>query len=158
MPDLELARNTWFDGYTSRAKQKNHFCWYQGGNFCAGLGSASECRDYALAKFLHPRWPDPAGEKGWATQRRISPWGLNWATPGWKLPRYPAFWDGMVFCGRPDMDHGGSAMVQMQEMILQTPGEQLNPNGVTAFVVVRNLTWREPKMGRKDHCIVLCVG
>ena len=117
LPDLDLARNAWFDGYTSRAKQKNHFCWYQGGNFCAGLGLASEARDYALAKFLHPRFPNPAG---------AGPWKLNWASPGWVLPRYPAFWDTMNWCARPDMDHGGSAMVQLQEMLLQTPGDQLN--------------------------------
>jgi len=32
----------------------------------------------------------------------------------------------MTFDARPDMDHGGSAMVQLQEMLLQTPGDQLN--------------------------------
>ena len=117
LPDLELARTAWFDGYTSRAKQKNHFCWYQGGNFSAGLGLASEARDYALAKFLHPRVPNPAG---------AGPWRLKWAEPGWVLPRYPAFWDTMTWCARPDMDHGGAAMVQLQEMLLQTPGDQLN--------------------------------
>jgi hypothetical protein len=117
LPDLDLARNAWFDGYTSRAKQKNHFCWYQGGNFCAGLGLALEARDYALAKFLHPRFPNPAGG---------GPWKLKWAESGWVLPRYPAFWDAMNWCARPDMDHGGAAMVQLQEMLLQTPGDQLN--------------------------------
>ena len=42
------------------------------------------------------------------------------------MPRYPAFWDSMIFCGRPDMDHGGAAMVQLQEMLLQTPGDKLH--------------------------------
>jgi hypothetical protein len=126
LPELDLARNAWHYGYTCRVKQKNHFCWYQGGIFTAGLGLPDEAREYALARFLHPRWPDPAGEKNWASQQRLSPWELRWAKPGWELPRYPAFWDGMIFDGRPDMDHGGAAMIQLQEMLLQTPGDKLH--------------------------------
>jgi hypothetical protein len=125
LPDLELARNAWFDGDTCPAKQKNHFCWYQGGLFAAGLGLTETAREYALAKFLHPRRGDPVEHGGWQTQQRLSPWELRWARPGWEVPRYPAFWDGLTFCGRPDLDHGGAAMVQLQEMLLQTPGDKL---------------------------------
>ncbi len=129
LPDLELARNAWYDGDTCPAKQKNHFCWYQGGIFAAGVGLTEVAREYALAKFLHPRLPDPVEHNGWQTQKSMTPWELRWARKDRELPRYPAFWDGMIFCGRPDMDHGGSAMVQLQEMLLQTPGDPASPKG-----------------------------
>lgn len=125
LPDLDLARHAWFDADTCPAKQKNHFCWYQGGIFAAGLGLTEQAREYALAKFLHPHMPDPVEHNGWKTQKSMTPWELRWARKGWQLPRYPAFWDGMVFCGRPDMDHGGAAMIQLQEMLLQAPGDKL---------------------------------
>jgi hypothetical protein len=38
--------------------------------------------------------------------------------------RYPAFWD-TGYDQRPDIDHGGCAMVGLQEMLLQTPGRKL---------------------------------
>lgn len=126
LPDLDLARNAWFYGDACPAKQKNYFCWYQGGIFAAGLGLTDLAREYAVAKFLHPRWGDPVEHNGWQTQRALSPWELRWPRQDWELPRYPAFWDGMIFCGRPDMDHGGAAMIQLQEMLLQTPGDQLH--------------------------------
>ncbi len=120
-PDLELARNTWLYGYTDEAKQKGHFCWYQGGIFTACLGLTDEAREYALARFLHPRWPPPG-----KADRGKSPWKLHWMeTPDWKVPRYPAFWDCMMFDQRPDMDHGGAGMIQLQEMLLQTAGKRI---------------------------------
>lgn len=125
LPNLELARDSFHYGDTCPAKQKNHFCWYQGGLFASRLGLTDVARDYALAKFLHPRHPDPVERKGWATQKSLSPWELRWARDDWEKPRFPAFWDGMTFCGRPDMDHGGAAMAQLQEMLLQTPGNKL---------------------------------
>lgn len=125
LPDLDLARDAFQHGDTCTAKQKNHFCWYQGGLFAARLGLIETARDYALAKFLHPRHPDPVERNGWATQKSISPWELRWARDDWEKPRYPAFWDGLTFCGRPDMDHGGAAMAQLQEMLMQTPGEKI---------------------------------
>jgi hypothetical protein len=126
LPDLDLARDAFQHGDTCTVKQKNHFCWYQGGLFAARLGLIETARDYALAKFLHPRHPDPVERNGWATQKALSPWELRWARDDWEKPRYPAFWDGMTFCGRPDMDHGGAAMAQLQEMLLQTPGDKLH--------------------------------
>jgi hypothetical protein len=126
LPDLELARDAFQHGDTCTVKQKNHFCWYQGGLFAARLGLTHTARDYALAKFLHPRHPDPVERNGWATQTAISPYELRWARKDWEKPRFPAFWDGMTFCGRPDMDHGGAGMAQLQEMLLQTPGDKLH--------------------------------
>lgn len=126
LPDLDLARNAFHFGDTCPAKQKGHFCWYQAGIFAAGLGLTETAREYALARFLHPRMGDPVEHNHWATQNRMSPWELRFARKDWEIPRYPAFWDGMIFCGRPDMDHGGAAMVQLQEMLLQTPGDALH--------------------------------
>lgn len=126
MPDLELARNTWLYGYTDEAKQKGYFCWYQGGIFAACLGLTDEAREYALAKFLHPAWPAPRGNEIAQEQAAKSLWKLHWMdTPGWEVPRYPAFWDCMDFDQRPDMDHGGSAMIQLQEMLMQTTGDRI---------------------------------
>jgi hypothetical protein len=126
LPDLDVARNAFHLGDTCAVKQKNHFCWYQAGIFAAGLGLTDTARDYALAKFLHPRMGDPVEGKDWERQKNMSPWELRWTRKDWEIPRYPAFWDSMIFCGRPDMDHGGAAMVQLQEMLLQTPGDKLH--------------------------------
>ena len=125
-PDLELARNAFHHGDTCRLKQKGHFCWYQAGIFAVGLGLTDIARDYTLAKFLHPRMGDPVEGKDWQRQKQMSPWELRWTRDDWELPRYPAFWDSMIFCGRPDMDHGGAAMIQLQEMLLQTPGDKIH--------------------------------
>jgi hypothetical protein len=125
-PGLELARDTWRYGYSDLAKQKAYFCWYQGGIFTACLGLADEAREYALAKFLHPFWPTPGGNDINLELRAKSLWKLHWMdTPGWEIPRYPAFWDCMDFDQRPDMDHGGSGMIQLQEMLMQTIGEKI---------------------------------
>ena len=125
-PDLELARDTWRYGYTDLAKQKSYFCWYQGGIFTACLGLADEAKEYALAKFLHPFWPPPGGNDINLELRSKSLWKLHWMdTPGWEIPRYPAFWDCMDFDQRPDMDHGGSGMIQLQEMLMQTIGDKI---------------------------------
>lgn len=120
-PGLETARNTWKYGFTDASKQKNYFCWFQGGIFTACLGLTEETKEYALAKFLHPHYDFPQPEKP-----EESPWKLHWKlTEGWKVPRYPAFWDCMLFDARPDMDHGGSAMIQLQEMLMQTVGDRI---------------------------------
>jgi hypothetical protein len=125
-PDLELARDTWKFGYTDLAKQKAYFCWYQGGIFAACLGLTDDAREYALAKFLHPFWPSPGGNDINLELRAKSLWKLHWMdTTGWEIPRYPAFWDCMDFDQRPDMDHGGSAMIQLQEMLMHTTGDQI---------------------------------
>lgn len=113
-PDFDLARNTWEYGYFKKEYQRRAFCWYQGGIFTARLGMAEEAREYAIAKFLYPL-RQKEEENGVGFDRNL--------TPG--RTRYPAFWDTGSFCEVPDMDHGGSAMVGLQEMLLQTelPGE-----------------------------------
>ena len=42
--------------------------------------------------------------------------------------RFPAFWYmDNAFDQDPDIDHGGSAMIQLQEMLLQTLGNEIRP-------------------------------
>lgn len=113
-PNLELALNTWNYGYYKEEYQRRAFCWYQGGIFTARLGLAEQAREYAIEKFLYP-----SGQKitksGDYMDSNLTP----------QRSRYPAFWDTGSFCEMPDMDHGGSAMVGLQEMLLQTelPGK-----------------------------------
>jgi hypothetical protein len=106
-PDLELARDTWRYGYFMAQFQKRTFCWYQGNIFTARLGLTNEARKYALAKLLYPSLE---------TDRK----------PG---TRYPAFWDTFGFCQRPDFDHGGAAMVGLQEMLLQAEMPSMDSAG-----------------------------
>jgi len=71
-------------------RQKRNFCWYQSLIYTADLGLAEEARKFAVEKF---RWPNM---------------------------RYPTFYDTHGFCQRPDFDHGGSAMIGLQDMLMQT--------------------------------------
>jgi hypothetical protein len=102
-PDLELARNTWWHGYL-KTRQKRNFCWYQSSIFTARLGLTGEAADFAVGKFL-----------GLDTNNPQAP----------KRTRYPAFWDNTGYDQTPDMDHGGAAMIGLQEMLLQANGRQI---------------------------------
>lgn len=101
---LKIAENTWL--YNSKASaQKNYICWFQGGIYTAHLGLTQEAKTYAMNKFLHPEGPggDPAVKK----------------------MRFPTFWANPGFCHCPDMDHGGTAMVGLQDMLMQTPEDKI---------------------------------
>lgn len=101
---LTIAKNTWL--YNSKASaQKNYICWFQGGVFAAHLGLTDEAKSYTINKFLHP-----LGDRG------------NIKAP---VRRFPAFWDNPGFCQCPDMDHGGAAMIGLQEMLMQTKGKHI---------------------------------
>ena len=39
--------------------------------------------------------------------------------------RFPVFWDNKSFCHAPDMDQAGAAMVGLQDMLMQTPGNKI---------------------------------
>ncbi len=104
-PDgLEIAKNTWLHNSKASA-QKNYICWFQGGIYAAHLGLTDEAKTYALQKFLHP---DVKGVNKNAVKMR-----------------FPAFWSSPYFCHTPDMDHGGTAMIGLQDMLIQTPGEKI---------------------------------
>lgn len=101
---LEIAKNTWL--YNSKAAaQKNYICWFQGGIYAAHLGITDEAKSYAMNKFLHP-----LGDR---------------ADSSVSAMRFPAFWSNPGFCECPDMDHGGSAMIGLQDMLLQTQGKHI---------------------------------
>ena len=78
-----------------RDNQKRNFCWYQSGIFCARLGLTDES-----AKLLLERY-------------------------GFRSRRFPAFWNNRKFCECPDCDHGGAAMIHLQESLLQTGGRAI---------------------------------
>jgi len=112
LPDLDLARDTWWHGGRDEA-QKCAYCWYQGNIFTARLGLTDEARDYAFSKFL---FPCPGGIAHNAWHHPIAP----------PRTRYPVFYDTPdTFCAIPDMDHGGSAMIGLQEMLLQAVGHKI---------------------------------
>ncbi|HUT31397.1 MAG TPA: DUF5703 domain-containing protein [Sedimentisphaerales bacterium] len=103
-PDLQLAIDTWrYDDLLGdrdmdedlREGPRNYICWYQGPIFTARLGLTDEAKHYALRKLTH--------------QSR----------------RYPAFWINPGFDQEPDVDHGGSAMIALQEMLMQTDGKNI---------------------------------
>ena len=101
LPDLEIARNTWWHGADLPDRQKNYLCWFQCGIFTARLGLTEESRSYLARKLLHCDAPG--------------------CLPSAFPMRFPAFWNTYTFCHTPDMDHGGSGMVQLQDMLMQTP-------------------------------------
>ena len=111
LPDLELARDTWrFGAFDDRCQQES-LCWKYGRIEVARLGLANEAQRYCLAKFLYPpRMPYQTAHSG-----NCSPF----------TARFPAFWVTYPFDAFPDMDHGGCAMIGLQEMLLQTPDDRI---------------------------------
>ena len=96
--DLDVVKDTWM--YNSKdAAQKNYICWFQGGIYTARMGLTEEAKSYAIRKFLHP-FADGCDKKV-------------------KPNRFPAFWSNPGFCHTPDIDHGGAAMVGLQDMLMQ---------------------------------------
>jgi hypothetical protein len=109
LPDLDVAKNTWKAG---NALQKEAMCWKYGNTAVAMLGLADEAKEYALKKFL---WPF----EGTGTTT------IAHGNCGQFVPRFPAFWNCYPFDAFPDMDHGGCAMIGLQEMLMQTPGDRI---------------------------------
>jgi hypothetical protein len=102
-PDLDLARDTWWYGFL-KTRQKRNFCWYQSSIFTARLGLTHEAAEFSVNKLLGLESNDP---------RNL------------KRTRYPAFWDNYLYDETPDIDHGGSAMIGLQEMLLQGNGRKI---------------------------------
>lgn len=111
LPDLELARDTWRYGAFDDRMQKESLCWKYANIAAADLGLAREAQSYCLRKFLYPFGNDG----GTAHYGHCAPF----------TARFPAFWVTYPFDAFPDMDHGGCAMIGLQEMLLQTPGDRL---------------------------------
>jgi hypothetical protein len=111
LPQLELACDTWRYAAFDSIIQKESLCWKQGNIAVADLGLTDEAKQYALKKFLYPLGNDGAS-MGYGNCARFK-------------ARFPAFWVTYPFDAFPDMDHGGCAMIGLQEMLLQTPGDKL---------------------------------
>ena len=93
---MELANNTWEYGPIKPAVQHQAQCWYQSVINLARMGRTVEAKKYALQKLVNnPHL------------------------------RFPAFWTNYGFCHAPDTDHGATAMIGLQEMIMQTDGRRI---------------------------------
>jgi len=111
-PGLDLARDTWrYGAFDARTQKEEALCWKYGNIAVARLGLADEARDYALRKFLYPYGKD--GQT------------VHYGNCAQFKARFPAFWVTYPFDAFPDMDHGGCAMIGLQEMLLQTPGDRI---------------------------------
>ncbi len=100
--DMSLAKNTWQLSPIKASIQHQNQCWYQTPINLARMGMTREAADATLGKLLH----------GGA--------------------RFPVFYrtfygdkKGKEFCHLPDMDHGGTAMLALQEMLMQTDGRRI---------------------------------
>ncbi|MHC4637084.1 MAG: DUF5703 domain-containing protein [Planctomycetota bacterium] len=75
--------------------KRSAFCWFQGNIFTAMMGLTEEAKQYAIERF---------------TERCM---------------RFPGFWNCWTYDHPPDFDHGGTSMVGLQEMLVQTDGRKI---------------------------------
>lgn len=111
LPNLDLAKNTWKYGWINRTFQDDYICWYQNGIFTARMGMADSAKIYCVKKVLH------SGEPARLLYKQ-------WPTPCYPM-RFPTFYNTFTFDHSPCMDHGGTAMIGLQEMLMQTPGNKI---------------------------------
>lgn len=112
LPGLDIARNTWYHGADNDTIQKEFMCWKYPNIGVAMLGLTDEAKYYAVNKFLYPLKSPLMAAGGYGDCAPFK-------------SRFPAFWVTYPFCAFPDMDHGGSAMIGLQEMLMQTPGDKI---------------------------------
>lgn len=99
--DMSLAVNTWELSPIEPAVQHQNQCWYQSAINHARMGQTAKAATLTVEKFNH------SGD------------------------RFPTFYVTHYaggkghFCHSPDMDHGGSAMIALQEMLMQTDGKRI---------------------------------
>lgn len=115
-PDLQVAIDTWrygIDPWTSGRKPSDPpfypareywYGWTQQAIILARLGLTEEAKDYVTKKLA-----DARGNNNFKSPARM---------------RFPAFW-GPGFDWTPDHNWGGSGMIALQEMALQTSGSEL---------------------------------
>jgi len=99
--DMNLARNTWELSPIKASVQHQNQCWYQTPIHFARMGDTAEAARTTMAKWLHP--------------------GLRF--PGFHVTHYAN--GKRAFCHAPDMDHIGTGMLGLQEMLLQTDGRRI---------------------------------
>jgi hypothetical protein len=111
LPDLDIALNTWYYGAADDSFQKEFMCWKYTNIGTACLGLTKEAKNYCVNKFLYPL-KVPLMSRGYGDCARFR-------------ARFPAFWVTYPFDAFPCMDHGGCSMIGLQEMLMQTPGDQI---------------------------------
>lgn len=99
--DMTLARNTWdLSPVNAKVQHQNH-AWYQSAINFARMGDTAMATNYIVEKLHH------------------------------SSERFPAFYRTFYQSGAPkfnetpDLDHGGSAMIALQEMMMQTDGKRI---------------------------------
>jgi hypothetical protein len=93
---IELASSTWDVGAVRPNVQRQAQCWYQSAINLARMGRTDDAKRYTLQKLV-------------------------------KNPslRFPSFWTNYGFCHAPDTDHSATAMIGLQEMIMQCDGRRI---------------------------------
>lgn len=119
MPDLQIAIDTWRYGLDEWHNEnwdpqeaKDHafpardlwYGWTQQAIWLARMGIKEEALGYLIKKL-----DDARGNNDFNSSERM---------------RFPTFW-GPGFDWTPDLNHAGSGMIALQEMLLQTPGEKI---------------------------------
>ncbi len=93
---IELARNTWDFGAIRPNVQRQAQCWHQSSINLARMGRTQDAKIYTLKKLVqNPHL------------------------------RFPSFWTNYGFCHAPDTDHSATAMIGLQEMIMQCDGQRI---------------------------------
>jgi hypothetical protein len=98
--DMTLVKNAWKLGPVNAKVQHQNQCWYQNAINFARMGETRQATELTFEKLLHAGY------------------------------RFPAFYhttylSGGSFCHTPDTDHAGSAMIALQEMLMQTDGDRI---------------------------------
>ncbi len=114
-PELQTAIDTWRYG-TDIPEQKDYISWHLDAIYCARLGLAEEAKEVTIKKM--------ADAKTW-TMPNLSP-GQPTTTRSADTPQrlFPTFW-GPGHDWVPDHNWGGSGMIGVQEMLMQTDHEQI---------------------------------
>lgn len=99
--DMSLAVNTWELSPIEPSIQHQNQCWYQSAINLARIGRAAQASALTVEKFNHP----------------------GYRFPTFYFTRYSG--GKGSFCHSPDMDHGGTAMSALQEMLMQTDGKRI---------------------------------
>ena len=99
--DMALAKNTWELSPIKDSIQHQNQCWYQTAINLARMGMTPKAATATLEKLLHPGARFPTFYRTYYSN------GKN------------------DFCHLPDTDHGGTAMLALQEMLMQTDGRRI---------------------------------
>ncbi|TDX01405.1 DUF5703 domain-containing protein [Dinghuibacter silviterrae] len=120
-PGFDTALNTYrYD--TDAVRFSGYVGWKQDNIFAARLGLAGEAFRLTVAKLRDAGRPAPRGDgRRFAASRDADP---TVPASGGAGPIFPAFW-GPGYDWAPDHNWGGSGMIGLQEMLLQSNGRAI---------------------------------